>query len=319
MSTTNPQRMGATEWVLLLTLSVLWGGSFFFGKVAVAELPPLTVVLGRVGLAAVALNLLVVLSGRRLPRPGAAWLPFLAMGALNNAIPFALIVWGQIRIGSGLAAILNATTPLFTIAVAHALTRDERLSRNRLAGVLFGLGGVAVMIGPAARDGLDGSVAAQLAVLGAALSYAFAGVFGRRFRGLPPLIPAAGQVTGSTLLVLPAALLVDRPWSLPPPSVAAWGAVLGLALLCTALAYVIYFRILAAAGATNLLLVTFLIPVSALLLGIGLLDERLEPRQLLGMALIFAGLAAIDGRPLALLRRRLAPSSGPITNATPDA
>lgn len=310
--------MGATEWALLITLSVLWGGSFAFGKVAVAALPPLTVVLGRVGLAAVALNLLVVLTGRRLPRPGTEWLPFLAMGALNNAIPFALIVWGQTRIGSGLAAILNATTPLFTIVVAHALTRDDRLSPNRLGGVLFGLGGVAVVIGPEALGGLDGNVAAQLAVLGAALSYAVAGVFGRQFRGQPPLLPAAGQVTGSTLLILPAALLVDRPWTLAPPPPAVWGAVLGLAFLCTALAYVIYFRILAAAGATNLLLVTFLIPVSALLLGTGLLDERLEPRHLLGMVLVFVGLAAIDGRPLALLRR-LRASPGPIAKAAPDA
>lgn len=321
MSTPSPQRMGATEWLLLLTLSVLWGGSFFFNRVAVADLPPLTVVLGRVGLAALALDLLVLLAGHRLPRPGAAWLPFLAMGALNNAIPFALIVWGQTRIGSGLASILNATTPLFTIVVAHALTRDDRLSPNRLAGVLFGLGGVAVLIGPAALGGLDGSVPAQLAVLGAALSYAFAGVFGRRFRGLPPLLPAAGQVTGSTLLILPAALLVDRPWTLPPPAPAAWGAVLGLAFLCTALAYVIYFRILAAAGATNLSLVTFLIPISALLLGTTLLDERLAPRQLLGMALIFAGLAAIDGRPLARLRRRLTgafAASGAAGTAPPE-
>jgi drug/metabolite transporter (DMT)-like permease len=305
--------MGTTEWALLVALSVLWGGSFFFAEVAVAELRPLTVVLGRVGLAAIALNAAVVASGQRMPRSWAAWRAFLVMGALNNVLPFGLIFWGQTHIASGLAAILNATTPLFALVLAHVLTRDERLSANRLAGVLVGLAGAAVMIGPGALGGLGRGVLGQLAVLGAALSYGFAGIFGRRFRGLPPLVPAAGQVTGSTLLVLPLALAVERPWGASPPSAATWGALLGLALLSTAVAYAIYFRILAVAGATNLLLVTFLIPVSALLLGTLVLGERLGPRDLAGMALIFVGLAAIDGRPVAWLRRRGGPKASPLT------
>lgn len=298
-------RIEGGMWLLLGALSVLWGGSFFFAKVAVDELRPFTVVLGRVGLAAIALNVVVRLSGYRMPRSRGAWGAFFGMGALNNLLPFSLIFWGQTHIASGLAAILNATTPLFTIVVAHALTRDEKLTANRAAGVLAGLAGVVVMIGPEALGGLGLDVAAQLAVLGAALSYAFAGIYGRRFRTLPPLVPATGQVTASTLLVLPVALIVDRPWELAPPSPVTWGAVLGLALLCTAIAYVIYFRILATAGATNLLLVTFLIPVSALLLGTTILDERLDPAQFAGMALIFAGLAVIDGRIVGALRRYL--------------
>ncbi len=299
--------MGPTEWALLVTLSALWGGSFFFSKVALRELSPLTVVLGRVGLAAVALNALVLLTGGRMPRSPRLWAAFLAMGVLNNLIPFSLIFWGQTRIASGLAAILNATTPLFAVIVAHLLTRDERLSINRLLGVCCGVVGVAIMIGPELLRGVGAQVVAEIAVLGAALSYAFAGVFGRRFRGLPSLVTATGQVTATTAMMLPLALLADRPWRLAPPATATWGALLGLALLSTAVAYIIYFRLLAAAGATNLLLVTLLIPVSALLLGTLILGERLDGRVFAGMAAIGLGMAAIDGRPFALLRDRASP------------
>lgn len=301
--------MSAPEWAMLFTLSVLWGGSFFFTRVALSALPPLTLVLLRVGLAALILNAVVPLSGSRMPREARAWGAFLGMGLLNNAVPFCLIVWGQTHIASGLAAILNATTPLFTVAAAHLLTSDERMTGNRLAGVLTGLAGVAVMVGPAVLAGLGTDLLAQVAVLGAALSYAFAGLFGRRFRrmGVPPLATAAGQVTASASVLLPVALVVDHPWTLPPPDAPVWGAVLGIAVLSTALAYVLYFRILATAGATNLLLVTFLIPVSAVLLGAWVLGERLAPQHFVGMALIAGGLAAIDGRLWASHRRRVRP------------
>jgi drug/metabolite transporter (DMT)-like permease len=227
---------------------------------------------------------------------------FFAMGLLNNLIPFSLIVWGQSHIASGLASILNATTPLFTVIVAHFLTSDERMTGSRLFGVLAGLAGVIVMIGPGFLAGVGTSVLAQIAVLGAALSYAFAGIFGRRFSrmGVPPLLTATGQVTASTALLAPTVLIIDQPWTLPMPSGQVWAAVIGLALLSTSLAYVLYFRILATAGATNLLLVTFLIPVSAILLGAALLSERLNPEHFLGMALIGLGLAAIDGRVLSV-------------------
>jgi drug/metabolite transporter (DMT)-like permease len=301
--TTRPM-MGPREWLLLVVLSLLWGGSFFFAEVALAELPPMTVVLARIGLAALALNLLVLASGQRLPRSPRLWGAFLVMGALNNLLPFSLIVWGQTQIASGLAAILNATTPLFTVVLAHVLTHDERLTPARLAGVVAGLAGVVLMIGPAALGGAGVGALAQLACLAAALSYALAGIFGRRFHGQPPLITATGQVSAGALMVLPLALLADQPWTLPAPGAMTVAALAGLALLSTALAYVIYFRILAAAGATNLLLVTFLIPISALLLGTWLLGEAVMPRQLGGMTLIGLGLAAIDGRPLALLARR---------------
>jgi len=294
--------MSGSDWLLLVVLSILWGGSFFFAKVAVRELPPLSIVLGRVAIAALALHLLVLATGRRMPGDLRLWRDFVVMGLLNNAIPFSLIFWGQKEIASGLASILNATTPLFTVLVAHGLTREEKATPAKLVGVVLGLLGVALMIGLDIASGLGAHLLAEIAVLGAAVSYAFAGVFGRRFRGQPPLIVATGQLTGSSLLILPLSLMVDRPWTLPLPTPATDGAVLGLALLCTALAYLIFFRILARAGATNLLLVTFLIPVSALVLGFAFLGEPLDAHHVVGMALIGLGLAAIDGRPLRRLQ-----------------
>jgi drug/metabolite transporter (DMT)-like permease len=296
--------MGPLEWALLITLSVLWGGTFFFAEVALEEMRPLTLVFARVGIAAGALLLAVYASGHAMPRSLPLWAAFFAMGALNNLIPFALIFWGQTRITGGLAAILNATTPLFTVVLAHFLTRDEKMTPHRLCGVLFGVIGVTVMIGPAVLRELGLQLLAQVAVLGAALSYAIAGVFGRRFRKVPPLVSATDQVTATTVMMLPEVLWLGGAGSVPLLGCSTWGAILGLALLSTALAYLIYFRILASAGATNLLLVTFLIPVSAIVLGAGVLGERLEPEHLGGMALIGLGLAAIDGRLLRLLRRR---------------
>ncbi|MBE7183880.1 MAG: DMT family transporter [Methylobacterium mesophilicum] len=298
--------MSPREWAMLLLLSVLWGGSFFFNGVALHALPPLTLVVLRVGLAALILNAALPLLDLRLPRERKIWAAFFVMGLLNNAIPFTLIVWGQTAIPSGLAAILNATTPLFTVLVAHGLTADEKLTSGRIAGMGLGLIGVVVMVGPSALAGLGADVLAQLAVLGAALSYAFAGVYGRRFRrmGVVPLVTAAGQVSASTLMLLPLALLADRPWTLSMPGLSVWAAVLGLAALSTALAYVLYFRILSSAGATNLLLVAFLIPVSAILLGAAGLGERLGFGHYLGMALIGCGFVAIDGRLPERFRKR---------------
>jgi drug/metabolite transporter (DMT)-like permease len=297
--------MGRREWGLLLALAVLWGGTFVFVEAAIRELPPLTIVALRVGLAAFALDLLLAVLGRRLPLRRRALAAFLGMGLLNNAIPFSLLVWGQLAVTGGLAAILNATTPLFTVLAASALTDDERAGPSRLLGVAVGLAGTVVVVGPEALLDAGDALLPQLACLAAALAYALAGIFGRRFRrlGIPPLETAAGQVTASSLVMIPLALALDRPWTLPGPATEAWAAVVGLALLSTALAYVIYFRILAVAGAVNLLLVTFLIPVAALGLGAGLLGEPVVTREILGMAVIGAGLALIDGRLPRLARK----------------
>ena len=290
--------MGRLEWALLVSLSILWGGSFFFMEVAVTSLPPFTVVILRVGLAAVALNFIVRLFGTPVPTQPSVWKTFLIMGVLNNLIPFSLIVWGQTYIASGLASILNATTPMFTVLVAHVLTTDEKATGGRIFGVVMGLAGVILMIGPDVLEQFDEGVVGQIAVLEAAVSYALAGIYGRRFvrMGLSPMTTATGQLTAASIVLLPVALLVDRPWTLALPGAWTLSAVAALALLSTALAYIIYFRILATAGATNLLLVTFLVPVSAILLGTLILDEQLEVRHFTGMGLIGLGLAAIDGR-----------------------
>ncbi|MGF9758555.1 DMT family transporter [Microvirga sp. 0TCS3.31] len=298
--------MTASDWALLIGLSIVWGGSFLFVGIVVKELPPLTIVASRVVMGAAALLIVLRLMGLHLPRTREAWGAFLGMSILNNVIPFTLIVWGQSHITSGLASILNATTPLFTVIVAHYLTADEHLTGQKFAGVVVGFVGVAVMIGAAAMASWDASILAQLAILGAALSYGFSGVFGRRFKtlGIPPLATAAGQVTVSSALLLPAALLVDRPWTLSVPSTEALLSIVALGLVSTAFAYLIFFRLLARAGATNVGLVTFLIPVSAILLGVLVLGEVLALRHIAGMALIGAGLILIDGRAISAVTAR---------------
>ena len=290
------------EWAMLLALSVLWGGSFFFTGIAVQELPPFTIVVLRVGLCGDHPARAPSRSNIRMPTDRKTWSAFFGMGLLNNVVPFCLIVWGQTHIASGLASILNATTPLFSVVVANFLTTDEKMTGNRLGGVIVGFVGVVFLVGPSALEQSGANITAQAACLAAAFSYALAGIYGRRFKrmGVAPIATATGQVTASTLMLLPVALLVDQPWTLPLPGPATFAAIGGIAALSTALAYVLYFRILSTAGATNLLLVTFLIPVSAILLGWLVLGERLDHRHLLGMALIGAGLAAIDGRLLRL-------------------
>ena len=290
---TNTLRMGPAEWGLLVLLSVVWGASFLFGRIIVAEVPPLTATWVRVALAAA--TLWIALPVLAPARPDLPWGRFAVMGLLNNAVPFALILYGQTAIGAGLAAIVNAMTPVWAVLIANAATPDEKLSPLKLAGVALGLAGVAVMIGTAAFQGMAASVWAQVAVVGATISYALAGIYGRRFADVPPAHTARGQLTMSTLIMLPA-LAIDGAWGLAWPSPPVVWSMLGLAVFSTALAYILYFTILSRAGATNVLLVTFLVPVSAIALGWLFLGEVLLPRHLVGLALILAGLAAIDGR-----------------------
>jgi drug/metabolite transporter (DMT)-like permease len=294
---TNAPRMGAPEWIALFFLSLLWGGSFFFYKILVAQLPPFTVVLGRVGIAALALHLILVLRRDPMRMSLSVWGQFLVLGLINNVVPFSLIAFGEIRIASGLAAILNATTPIFTVLAAQLLTPDEKLTPAKLVGVLFGFLGVVVLVGPEALAGFGGNaLLGDGACLLAALVYGFGAIYGRRFRAIPPLKVATGQVSAATLILIPLVLVVDRPWTLPEPSWQTWAALLALALLSTSLAYLLYFRILAVAGATNLVLVTFLLPGSALVLGTLFLGDAITGRALVGLFLIGLGLAAIDGR-----------------------
>ena len=287
--------MTRKNWIQLLILSVLWGGSFFFVELALDGLPVLTIVWCRVALAAVFLRGVLALSGVAVPRGRAVWAALFVMGFLNNAVPFTLFALAQGQISGSLAAILNATTPLFTVLVAHVATRDERAGRAKVAGLVLGFAGVLVMMAGRATGAV---LWAQILCLFAALSYAVASVWGRRFRamGMPPLATAFGQVTASSLLLAPVWLLVDRPWTLHAPGLLPVLAIVGIAALSTALAYWIYFQLLATAGATNLSLVTFLIPVSATILGVLFLGEHLTPQHLAGFGLICLGLLALDGR-----------------------
>lgn len=298
--------MSPIDWLLMVILSFLWGASFFFFKILIVELPPLTIVMLRVGLAAIVLWALMSLRGISVPKTSGVWLSFLIMGVLNNLIPFSLIIWSETQISSGLASILNATTPIFTVLLAHFFTADERLTPNRIAGVFLGFAGVIVLVGPSAVSGLKLASLAQVAVVAAAASYGCASIYARRFKalGISALMTSTGQLVASAVLITPIALAIDRPWTLAhAPTLAAWGALLGLVVLSTVLAYIIYFRILASSGATNAVLVTLLIPVSTLLLGALVLHEQLALTSMIGMLLIFSGLAAIDGRLVLLLRR----------------
>lgn len=297
-------RMGPVEWTMLFVLSLLWGATFFFVEIALADVGPVTLAAGRVALGAAMLWLVVLASGAAGPKTLQDWRDLAIMGLLNNAVPFTLIFWGQTTITAGLASILNATTPIFTVIVAHFCLADERATPAKLAGVVLGLGGVTLVIGPQALGGLGDGLAGQFAVLAASLSYALAGTFGRRLRRFAPPVAAAGMLTASTALLLPLAFAVEGlPAALPHlEPILAW---IALGTISTGGAYILYFRILAAAGATNLLLVTLLIPAAAITLGVVLLDESLAPTALGGLALIGTGLLFVDGRLLEMLRRQV--------------
>ncbi|WP_244951692.1 DMT family transporter [Pseudoalteromonas luteoviolacea] len=298
--------MTAKLWTMLILLSILWGGSFFFVGVVVNSLPPLTIVTLRVGIAAIVLWIIAALFGLRPPKGLTKWVAFLVMGLLNNVIPFVMIVWGQTQIASGVASILNAATPIFTVLVAGVLLPDEKPTLLKLFGVMIGFAGVAIMIGVPALVG-ESALLAQFAIIGAAISYAFAGVYGRRFKafGLNPLTIAAGQVTASTIVLIPITIFVDGIVNVSLISISIWSAIFGLAVISTALAYVLYFKILALAGATNVLLVTLLVPVSASLLGYLFLNESFDDINIIGMGLIASGLLAIDGRLWHQIKARL--------------
>lgn len=301
-----PVRMDVQSWVMLITLATVWGSTFVLVEIILTAMPVLTLVAFRVGIAAVTLWLVMAVMRIRLPHSFGLWASFAVMGLVNNVLPFSAIVWGQTGITAGLAAILNATTPIFAAIIAGATLPDERLTTARVAGLALGLVGVAVMVGPAAIAGLGQDVPHQLAVLAAALSYGVAAVFGRRFRryGLPPLALAAGQLTAASVILAPIALMIDGPGAFAGPDLAMWLIIVLNACLSTAFAYLIYFRLLAKAGATNTTLVTVLIPVVAVVLGALLLGEHLTFSEFCGMALIFAGLAVIDGRVLRARRSR---------------
>jgi len=305
MAAAANRAMTPYEWALLITLSILWGSSFLFVGVAVAEVYPLTLVTVRLIIAALVLYGAIRAMGLRLPDDRLSWRDFVIMGFLNSAVPFCLIAWGQSHIASGLASILISIAPLFAIVLAHFMTDNEPMTPARIAGVLTGFTGVVVMVGPSALAGVGGALLPQLALLGAAAAYGLSVVFAKRFslRGVPPLATATGQMTAASAIMLPVAIAVDKPWALALPSSEVLAAVGAVAVLSTALGYIIYYRILSTAGAVNLILVNFLVPVTGVLLGGFVLGERLAPRHFFGMAAIGLGLAFVDGRFIGRLRR----------------
>jgi drug/metabolite transporter (DMT)-like permease len=303
--------MNRSDWLILLTLAVIWGGAFFFIGVAVKHVPPLTYVWLRLTIAAVAMWTYVKARIGSLGLPRQVWGAIVLLAVLNNALPFALFGWGQTHIASGLASILNATTPIWGVVVAHFLTKDERMSPRKTVGVLLGFGGVATMIGPALLSNIGTNALAQLACVTASLSYALAAVWARRFRriGVAPIAVTTGQLTAGAFIMLPVSMIVDQPWTHAFPPISAWAAITALALFCTAFGYVLYFRLIDHAGATNALLVTLLVPPVAILLGALFLSETLAPQDFLGLALIALGLAAIDGRLISYLSERWLPKA----------
>src|SRR5262245_50739905 len=295
--------MRLTDWLLLCLLSVLWGATFFFAAIGLRDFPPITLVLARVAIAALVLVVIIHAAGSRLPGTLAGWLPFAILALLNNLIPFSLIFVGQTRISSALASVLNATTPLFTLVIARAFV-GEPLQGHKLAGIGLGIAGVAVLMGADLATANRSSLLGMACVLGGALSYGFAALWMRHFRDFPPLLMAAAQVTCSTIMLLPLAALIDRFWELPVPGTPAILAVLGLAVFGTALAYILFFRISASAGPSNVMLVTLLIPVTATGLATLVLGEQIASQQAFGALAIAAGLLVIDGRALARLQRQ---------------
>jgi drug/metabolite transporter (DMT)-like permease len=292
-------RIDARDWSLLGLLSILWGGSFFFNGFVLKQLPPLTVVFLRVAIAAIILLPLLFVYRIRLPKGLSGWKPFFAIGFLNNVLPFSLIVIGQTYIPSGLASILNATTPLFTVVVM-AIAGEEKLLLRRIAGVVAGLIGVIILHG----DGFGfetGQTIGILLCLAAAFSYGLSALLARKvLSNSPPLGTATFQMLASAAMMTVVAGLVERPWQLPMPDAVTWLAVIGLAALSTALAYIVFFQILRRSGATNVMLVTLLIPVTAILLGYLVLGESISSREISGALVIGSALLLIDGRVLEL-------------------
>ncbi|MGD8382192.1 MAG: EamA family transporter [Syntrophobacterales bacterium] len=285
--------MSLRNFAILFVLGLIWGASFLFIKVAVVTIPPFTVAFGRTALAALILYVVLRYRGLKLGSWGHLWGAFLILGLLNGAVPYTLITWAEIHIDSGLAAILNALMPLFTVLLAHFFTQDEKLNWMKVIGIFLGFLGILVLIGPAVLKGLGTHVIGQLAVVGAALCYAMAAIYGRRLKEVPPLVSATGQLIGAALLTMPLSFIIDTPWELSV-TLLSLGALACLSLLGTALAYILYYYLLARIGATNVSLVTYLLPITGVFWGALLLGERLHWSAFLALALILAGIAGVN-------------------------
>jgi drug/metabolite transporter (DMT)-like permease len=303
---THTPRLDATGWTLIAILSVLWGGSFILIELGLRSFPPMTLVFLRLALAVPPMWIAMRFMGQHLPSSPRIWAALTIVGAINCAFPFMLFFWGQQYLDSGYASILNATTPLWGVFAAHFLTKDEKATPMRILGVLVGLAGILVMVGPQAMRGLSHNLLAQIACLGSTVFYSFAAIYSRRLsrQKLTPMAIATGQTLTGALIMIPFMLLIDQPWTLAMPSLASTLATVALAVFATGLAYGFYFQLIDRAGAANAMLVAFVIPILAVILGIAFLNEALSGGQVIGAGLIAFSLIILDGRAIA----RLAPS-----------
>ncbi|HMT41145.1 MAG TPA: DMT family transporter [Sphingorhabdus sp.] len=295
---TQSPKLDGTGWLLIGILSILWGGAFFLIEVGLRSYPPITLVFMRLALAVPPMWIAMRLMGERLPTEPRIWGLLAIVGALNCALPFILFFWGQQYLDSGYASILNATTPLWGVITAHFLTSDEKANPARIIGVLVGMAGIVVMVGPEAMKGLSNNLLAQIACIVSTIFYSFAAIYGRRLSQseLTPMAVATGQTLVAALMMVPIVAVMDQPWAMPTPRLDSTLAGITLALLSTALAYTLYFRLIDRSGASNAQLVAFLMPILAVILGIAFLGESLTGGQIAGAGLIAVGLAILDGR-----------------------
>ena len=302
---TQSPKLDGTGWLLIGILSILWGGAFFLIEVGLRSYPPITLVFMRLVLAVPPMWIAMRLMGQRLPSEARVWGLLAVVGALNCALPFILFFWRQQYLDSGYASILNATTPLWGVITAHFLTSDEKATPARILGVLIGMAGIVVMVGPEAMKGLSNNLLAQIACIISTIFYSFAAIYGRRLSQteLTPMAVATGQTMMAALMMVPVVVLVDQPWTMATPRLDSTLAGLTLALFSTALAYTLYFRLIDRSGASNAQLVAFLMPILAVILGIAFLGESLSGGQIVGAALIAIGLAILDGRLVARFQK----------------
>jgi drug/metabolite transporter (DMT)-like permease len=280
------------ELALLVLLATLWGGSYTFIKLGVATIPPVTLIAGRTLIAGLLLLLIMHWRGVRLPNDAATWRRFLFQACLNSVIPWTLIAWAERSVDAGLATILNSTSPIFTFFLTLAIAHQDALSWRKLFGVVAGMAGICLIIGVQAFHGFGEQVVAQIAIVTATVCYAGGAVFSRGFKGLDPMAPAAGSLLCGAAILLPVSFVAERPWTLMPSTTSVL-ALLGLAIFSTAIAFVIYFRLIQTLGSVGTTAQAYLRVPIGVALGVLLLGEKLSPTAWMGLACVVIGVAAM--------------------------
>jgi drug/metabolite transporter (DMT)-like permease len=293
MTGTDPRPPNmAVELALLLVLATLWGASYTFIRVAVATIPPITLIAGRTAIAGLLLLIIMHWRGVKMPRDIATWRRFLFQACLNSVIPWTMIAWGERTLDAGLATILNSTSPIFTFFLTLAISRHEALTSRKLFGVVAGMAGICLIVGVQALAGFGEQLTAQIVTVAAAICYAGAAIFSRGFKGLDPMAPAAGSLLGGAVVLIPLGLVVEQPWTLAP-STNSLLALLGLAVFSTAAAFVIYFRLIQTLGSVGTTAQAYLRVPIGVALGVLFLGEHLSPTAWIGLACVVIGVAAM--------------------------